>query len=505
MTPRRGGGSLYVLLFIPYALAAAAASTPVLSFALAWLGSIAIIWLTLSGKIKQLADGRSVLEQVLRPIVLTQLIFVTYAALTSIFAFFEADGYYYLTQRAGGLVDEEHLQLLAEAQRFYVLAHAALAAGLLAGMDPKSTVAWRLRPSANVATLLTVVASICIASTIGLRLWGHAPQLAVRFETFGLVASVLSLVAALRSKQPMLMGINAAVYCTNLANALLSGWKEEVIVVLLLLAVFAYPMYRRTVMLVTPVVLAALLVVLPAYNNLFRQLSWYGGTDRVTAARMAYSDLRAGDVDFVASTWEFLTTRASEIELFTQYLRHTPAEHPYYGTTILRQALTGLVPRMLWPGKPSLETVAMQRVYDNGVILRESSTVSAKPQFIVDAYLSGGAIGIVIACFLYGLIASLAARLGERWFGGYLIGSGLVYNALLMSLWRGNAFEFLLNDVMWGYLIMTTLFFVGRESGWLVRAQPIVAPPRAVGLARPTPAEAAPAAPAASSRPVPES
>ena len=123
-----------------------------------------------------------------------------------------------------------------------------------------------------------------------------------------------------------------------------------------------------------------------------------------------------------------------------------------------------LVPRALWSSKPITERLVMERVYENGVVSRASS-VSAKPQFIVDGYLSAGAFGVFIACLFYGMAASLASRLAERLFGGYLFGTALLYTALFRDLWRGNSLEFLLNNVVWSFVIMVMLFYAARSAG----------------------------------------
>ena len=111
----------------------------------------------------------------------------------------------------------------------------------------------------------------------------------------------------------------------------------------------------------------------------------------------------------------------------------------------------------------------MERVYANG-IASEESDVSAKPQFVVDGYLSLGAPGVWLACLAYGLTAAWASRLSERWFGGYAIGSALVYTSLFQILWRGNCFEFVAGSVVWSFVLLWALFHVGRMTGWIVRA-----------------------------------
>jgi len=66
------------------------------------------------------------------------------------------------------------------------------------------------------------------------------------------------------------------------------------------------------------------------------------------------------------------------------------------------------------------------------------------------------------------MLASLMSRLAERWFGGYTMGSGLVYGALFQIFWRGNSFEFFTGTLTWSLIMMTALFFAGRRLKLLV-------------------------------------
>jgi len=105
----------------------------------------------------------------------------------------------------------------------------------------------------------------------------------------------------------------------------------------------------------------------------------------------------------------------------------------------------------------------LDRVYDAGVI-RRGSNVSAKPAFIVDCYLSGGAIGVFIGLFLYGAIAQLISLKAEYLFGGYVLGTALIFSGLFQIFWRGLSFEFLINSVFWSYISMLAIFRVLRYT-----------------------------------------
>jgi hypothetical protein len=95
----------------------------------------------------------------------------------------------------------------------------------------------------------------------------------------------------------------------------------------------------------------------------------------------------------------------------------------------------------------------MERVYAAGVINRNSS-VSAKPAYVVDAYLSFGGIGVFVFLLLYGATAQLISIRAEYLFGGYILGTALMFSGLFQIMWRGLSFEFIINTVFWSYVSM---------------------------------------------------
>lgn len=459
----------YALLFIPYAAALLVKGAPLLSYGVAWAGSVWILWLTLSGTVKPLPGGRSALRQVMRPVVLTQLIFVGYTVLSSVFYVMSALGYYYFTRDATLPVAADSISLAGEAQRMYLLAHTTIAAGMLWAMDYRRSGEWAVRPFDNPALALIVLSGIAYLASMATGAIPGAGQFDVRFKTLSLVASVLGLALAVPTRRfgTVLTGI--VVYAANLGAAFLSGWKEEVLVMVLLLGVFIYPYYRKTVLVGAPLALGALLFILPTYADAFRGLNWLGDVGKAEAAAQALTVVQSDDTDIAARNWEFLTGRISEIGLFTGYLLSVESGGRYYGTQLVQQAAWSLVPRAFWAEKPVTEKLVMARVIENGVV-ESYSVVSAKPQYVVDGYLSGGAWGVALAGLVFGLLASVASRACERWFGGYLWGTGLVYTALFAAFWRGNSFEFFFNTVVWSFILLIPLFYLGRWTGVLYRA-----------------------------------
>jgi hypothetical protein len=457
----------YGLLFIPYGLAIVLQGAPSASYLVAWGGSFWIFYLTLSGAIRPLPGGESLARQLFRPIGVTHLVFVGYMAVTSIFYFLSLHGYFYFEHNAFAEVSRRQIALTAEAQRYYVLAHAAAATGMLVFANYRRSGEWRLRPDIDRPWFMLYLAGGLLFAAQVLK-WGPGlGQIQGKLAVLALVASVLSLALAIVQGRTSLIVASGVLYGFNLLEAFLSGWKEEVLVVFLLLGIFLYPFYRRTVMVLVPAGVIALLTILPTYAGILRQMNWQGSVRAQEAAEVALERTLEGDVNLARQNWTFLKNRLSLIGMFTEYLENVPEHRPYYGMEIAKNGIMGIVPSVIWPGKPSLERLAMERVYENGVVSR-GSNVSAKPPFVVDAYLSFGALGVLLWCFVFGAIASFASCLAERWFGGYLLGSGLIYTALFRIFWKGAAFEFFFNPVFWSFLVMGALFLAGKWTGILV-------------------------------------
>jgi hypothetical protein len=251
-----------------------------------------------------------------------------------------------------------------------------------------------------------------------------------------------------------------------LMASLVSGWKEATLVLVLLNAVAFYPFAPVRTSVMTLVVFVAAFAVLPSITNTIRREVWNMGNSKKEALNLALREL--GDKsspELAAETWGFLTHRLSEQSLFASYLEATPGRLEYHGWGIAGQALAGLVPRQLWPGKPNLEQLVMARVHENGAV-SEHSSVSAKPQFIVDGYLSAGAVGVLLSGLVLGWLSRTCSRWCEEHFGGYLIG-GVVFNGLFSIFWRANCWEFLLNPVLWSLFLAWGLHHLARMGGWI--------------------------------------
>jgi hypothetical protein len=444
----------YLTLFIPYVLALVFKSDPSLSFMIAWLGSFFIFYITLSGWVKPLPNDLSVAEQLMRPIFLVQIIFAGYTCCTSIFYFLNVLGYQdFQIISDNFLVDNEKLRLTAQCQRYYCLGHAAFVTGILVCMRYPVAKKYYFE-KAKLANILFVAAMLALPiSFMFLRIPGLS-QFSYQFSSLSFIAGTLALAFAIPEKKIWNTLICIFLYFFNFYQALTSGFKEPIITSVLVLGIFLYPTHKKIVTVIFVPFLIMLFIFLPTYNRIFRQNAWTGdvGTDEATqlALDAALGKGTSGEDD---SNWGFLVFRLSEIDMFTEFVKSTPDKVDYYGSKLLEQSAIAIIPRIFWSSKPITEDLVMERVYDANVVNR-GSTVSAKPAFIADAYLSGGTLGVFLSLFIYGAIAQLISHKAEYLFGGYILGTALIFSGLFQILWRGLSFEFLINSVFWSYVSM---------------------------------------------------
>jgi hypothetical protein len=444
-----------LVLYIPWVLSLIFRSDLEASYFIAWLGSFVIFYLTLSGWVRPLPDDLPVGEQLMRPIFLVQIIFAGYTCCTSIFYFFDVLGYDdFHRANAFYLVDFQRLSLTAECQRYYCLGHAAFVTGMLFFMDYPVKQTFKVEPG-RIANLLYLLAVITLPLSIALMNVPGLSQFSFQFNSLSFIAGTLALAFAIPLKKIWNTLICLMLYLFNFYQALISGYKEPIIVSVLVLGIFLYPNYKKVVLSVFVPALLLLFIFLPTYNRIFRQNAWSEDVSADQATQLAL-DAALGNGDEAGkeeSNWEFLAYRLSEIDMFTNFVKSTPDKVGFYGFKLLEQSAVVIVPRIFWPSKPNTEDVVMERVYDAGVINR-GSNVSAKPAFIVDAYLCGGGWTVFLCLFLYGAAAQLISMQAERLFGGYVLGTALIFSGLFQIFWRGLSFEFLINSVFWSYISM---------------------------------------------------
>lgn len=459
----------YLVLYFPWAFSMVFKSDPGLSYIIAWLGSFLIFYLTLSGWVKPLPKDLTVAEQLMRPIFLIQIIFAGYMCTTSIFYYFNLLGYQDFEKISNNfLVDHTQLELTAQCQRYYCLGHAAFVTGILIFMKYPVEEKYYIEKE-KVANLLFVSAIVTLpGSLIFLKVPGLS-QFYFQFSSLSFIAGTLALAFAIPQRKIWNTIICLGLYFFNFYESIISGYKEPIIISVLVLGIFLYPSYKKLVTFTFVPFLILLFVFLPTYNRIFRENAWGGDVDASEASQLALdaalsSSPTNASNDPDQNNWTFLVYRFSEVDMFTEFVQSTPDRVNYYGFQLLKQSGMALIPRIFWSGKPNTEALVMERVYDAGVINRGSS-VSAKPPFIVDAYLSFGPLGVFIFLLLYGATAQLIALRAEKIFGGYILGTSLMFSGLFQIMWRGLSFEFLINTVFWAFVSMLVIqkFFLAAN------------------------------------------
>lgn len=457
----------YLILYIPFILAWIFQGQFHAAYIIAWLGTFFIFYICYSGLIKKLPKDLPFVQQLMRPLFLMQIIFAGYMCFTSIFYYINALGYQYLeyTGNRFFFFGNEIYQSIAKCQLYYVLGHAALAHGLLVKMDYPVHRRYSLY-TPSMSNLLLGISVICLPLGYAFSKIGGLNQFSVQLTGLSFVAGTIALTFAIKEQKKTNFWFAGALYAMNIMNSLVSGFKEPILISVILLGVFLLPIYGKKIVPIFGPLLLILFFALPTFIGNFRQLAGQGLDAKQARDQSFDAVFNSNEEDLKQDNWEFLIYRFSEIDMFIKYTNSTPAQVPYYYTTMLRDGLIAIIPRIFWPSKPIVEEIVMKRVYQAGVV-DQRSLVSAKPAYIVDCYLSFGMLGIWIGLFLYGYIAQWIAMKAEFLFGGYFMGTAVMFAGLFQIFWRGNSFEFLIGAVFWSFVTMYILFYAFKAKGIL--------------------------------------
>lgn len=450
-------------IYLPWLLSICLQLLPELSYIVSWLGSLFIFYYTLHSSSPMLNNQRPSHQYLMRPIVLIQLIFAGFMCCSSIFYFINYQDYDFINHIHDRTnPPEEQIYRIAKCQRLCLLAHCALITGMyIAGSDSQRP-AYQLRISTDLFLIVLSISSL-IFSFILARFSGTV-QISLMLSKLHLFSGSMLLVRAMKQKHLIGFILGALIFLFSLGTNLFTGYKESIIIHFILLAFLLYPLYPATTKIALVPLALTVFVFLPSFTIGIRKLAWMEHRQNTKIQQRAYLYLLEQQPQEMAdNNWEFLTNRFSEIGMFTQFIKKVPDERPYYGWEIFQNAVRALVPRMFWPSKPNTEKIAMKRVYELGVA-NPASNVSAKSRPVVDGYLSAGTAGVFAAIFIYGLLVQLICNTAIRWHGGDELGCAVMFNGIFQPLWRGNNFEFILNNIVYGVLLMAVIFHLLRLS-----------------------------------------
>ncbi|RYD92504.1 MAG: hypothetical protein EOP54_20720, partial [Sphingobacteriales bacterium] len=220
----------YLFLYLPWVLSELLSSDPYLSYLVAWMGSFVIFALTLTGWVKPIPNDRTFGEQLMRPLFIVHIIFAGYMCSTSIFYFLNVLGYDNFEKAIGGpLINQTKLELTAQCQRFYCLGHAAFVSGILGFMKYEKKKTYYIEVN-TLANLLMRIAIISFpVSIIFWRLPGLS-QFYFQLNSLSFIAGTLALAFAIPLKKPTNTIICGVLYIFNFYQALISGFKEPIII-----------------------------------------------------------------------------------------------------------------------------------------------------------------------------------------------------------------------------------------------------------------------------------
>ena len=442
---------------------------PELRFWWCWSASVLLLVASLLGKVFILPSDYTKNEQTLRPWFLLNSVFCVYNFITSIFYWLDLHGWFFLHWDPSKYQDSREIELASICQYIFLLGHVSflIGMGVAMRMQRRHYAQYTFAYRGNLASILLSVAIIGLCVKVGFSIFPGLMQFAVRGQALATIASAISLGVAFRTGSH-LFATTVLANVFMLVLALASGWKEEVLVLIILNAISFYPAYPVITTITSGMVMALGFLVLPTLSSVVREESWKGERSSLEALQIGIENVRAeSNEEIISNSWRFLTGRISEVSMTTRYVNSVPDKLPFYGTKIFEQAVVTPVPRYFWPSKAITEAQVHQRVVENGVV-SELSVVSAKPTYITDAYLSFGFIGVVISLFLYGVAAQWFSAVCERNLGGVVIG-GVVYNGLFAIMWRSSCWEFMFNTCVWSLICVYIIHLLAARQGWLKR------------------------------------
>jgi hypothetical protein len=445
---------MIVLVYLPWVLSLILEFDPILSFLTAWIGSFFIFYITIFSMLAPLNLMESKTFPVMRPIILVQIIFAGFMCCTSVF--------YFIDHYGQGEVD-----LISQCQRFSLLAHSSLVTGMILMMKTEKN-----RVSKITTPDLSVILGICLLSYLSSKGLEYLPSL-IQFKyplnMLSITSAVYLLVKGISVQHFSYATAGLIMFGIHFIASTLTGYKEGIIVQIITLTFISFHYFRHLILVTAIPCLALALYVLPTYTLVMRAESWTNGKSAYSAREQAYQTFFNDESEqlIIENNWAFLTNRFSEIGMFIKYVKHTPDHQDFVGLEIVGDALISLIPRSFWNDKPVTEEVAMRRVYDAGVA-NKSSTVSAKTRPVVDGYLMAGATGVLLTMLLYGMVTQTLSNKAEALFGGYELGTIIIFNSLFQQLWRGNTLEFLINNVVYGLLLMLIIYVIMKAMNLLV-------------------------------------
>lgn len=442
----------YLFLFIPF-FATQIFTNPEIKYIVAWSGSLYLIAYSIYICKNKLNEDINFFS----PIVLSQILFWGYTALSSIFYFLDQKGYEFF-EKVTPFENWEEIEITAKAQTYIVFAHTFYIIGYFSLKSSFTKPKYALSFQNNTYLKLSLV-SILLALILKYTL---IAQLGAYLTLFSTLCAVRYFGVSLKKKSHIPISTIYLVFI--LITGFLTGMKENTLYPLIFIGFIFYEYFGAIKTSVVFIPLMALyLYYIPAYNNKVRDTRWYDNKTAIETIDII-SNTELSEEEVKDNNWGFLTTRLSEISMLNIYISNVPQKRGYYHFEIVENGLISLIPRFIWPDKPSPDETAQKRATDNGALILNSNNdkTSAKPQTVADAYLSYDYLGIAITFLILGMILKKATTLLYNKVG-YELGISVLFYSLFSILSRGGSFENLFNTICYAFILVYVFIEVFKK------------------------------------------
>ena len=462
-----------VLIFSPLVIGPVLFDIPEYSIAWSLAASVFIATVAQTNWFRESAYDKSFTHSLLRPGSMFHILFVSYHIIGGTIYAVNGSGHSLFGTVVSDLTYDP--TFMSKCQRLMLLSHASVTAGMkLVGFGYNQP-QFRLRSIPPYHLTVVSFVSLGISRTaVSFSGLGHFADTVAAISA---TAILVEIYMCLRYRRYGNLAVALVPLGMNLINQAVSGWKGLVLLTVLTLAALLYNLMPKRVLVVGTIFLFFWALYFYPFGLALRPLLWYKAVPQNIAVEMSINKtLSLSFEERLNVIWASFSARANDLVQFRKYIEFVPARHPYYGFDIVRNALIALIPRTFSPEKPDMEVVSMQRVYEAGVVSKQA-TVSAKSSFYQDAYLSGDWPVVILASLLFGFLIMVISHTCERLFGGYEIGTCLIFTGLFADAVNSPPnFLFFVGTILSSLLVMIVMFFLGKATGWILPTDNSMAP-----------------------------
>jgi hypothetical protein len=184
---------------------------------------------------------------------------------------------------------------------------------------------------------------------------------------------------------------------------------------LLAVPILAYITIKRRVPWLLLTTIAILFVPVLAFRHEFRQST--GWNEYSLDSSFRFVQLISRETEERGIEWDKLTTSTSDRFMMDGILAHvvskTPQEIPFWKGETYLPALSMLIPRAIWPGKPALDT-GQQFGHRYSVLDVDDWITSVNLSQLIEVYVNFGAFAMIPGMFLIGLLELFVWRLFDH-------------------------------------------------------------------------------------------